>query len=459
MAGLCAALTALEAGARVVTVEKGTRFGGTMRISSGLIWTFREMRQLREEVPGGDEALHQLVVEGLADGHDWLAGHGVELGPERDFMWYGRGRPSDPPQMTQALVERVAALGGELRLGTAMGSLVESGGEVGGIVLDGPDGRSEFEAGAVVLATGGFQGNAELLARYVTPHAGRLYLRANPWSTGDGLLAATAAGAATTPNLHEFYGHALAAPPLAFSQAEFQDMGQRYGPVAVALNLDGERFTDESAGTGEEHLNQQIALQRDAAAVYIVDATRIDESYYGSPTARSRIERLRARGGTLAESATLEELCDAMAGWGVAPDAALGTLHRYNEAVKQGTAERLSPPRLRSRFPVEVPPFYAVPVRPGITFTAGGLQVDTSMRVLRRSSSVSTLPLLSTEPSELTTGSIAGLYSAGCDAGGFSAHGYMGGLSTALVTGPIAGREAAGSVHARSHEGTGGRDT
>jgi hypothetical protein len=61
------------------------------------------------------------------------------------------------------------------------------------------------------------------------------------------------------------------------------------------------------------------------------------------------------------------------------------------------------------------------------------------MRVLRRSASVSTLPLLFAPVSELTTSPLPGLYAAGCDVGSFSAENYMGGLSTALVTGRIAG--------------------
>jgi succinate dehydrogenase/fumarate reductase flavoprotein subunit len=71
------------------------------------------------------------------------------------------------------------------------------------------------------------------------------------------------------------------------------------------------------------------------------------------------------------------------------------------------------------------------------------LQADTSMRVLRRSATVSTLPLVTADVSELTMGPIPGLFVAGRDAGGISTTGYMGGLATALVTGRIAGEAAA----------------
>lgn len=443
MAGLCAAITALEAGASVIVLEKGNRVGGTMRLSSGLIWTFRDKEQLRVDVPGGDPALQDLVVDGLAKGHDWLAEREVELSEERDFMWYGRGRLSSPPQMTVALTERVAQLGGDLRLETPLIELREAGGRVTGVHAGGPRGGDEIAARAVVLASGGFQGNTELLQRYITPWADRLYLRANPWSTGDGLLAATEIGGAATSNLAEFYGHTIAAPPTRFNQSEFQEVGQRYGPVAVALNLEGRRFTDESAGTGEEHLNHAVASQREATAAFIVDAKSAEASYYGGPIARVRIEQLGDRDGPVVESESLEGLAAAMAPWGVAAGTALATLREYNAATDAGTTEQLDPPRRTNVYPLTTPPFHAVLVRPGITFTCGGIQVDTLMRVLRRQTSATTLPLVSAEPSELTHTVIDGLYAVGCDAGGFSAHGYMGGLSAALVTGRIAGSAAA----------------
>jgi succinate dehydrogenase/fumarate reductase flavoprotein subunit len=443
MAGLCAAITALEAGARVTVVEKGNRAGGTMRLSSGLIWTFREKEQLRIDVPGGDAALQDLVVDGLWEGLDWLEARDVELSDQRELMWYGSGRLSSPPQMTATLVERLVQLGGDLRLETPLIGLRETGGRVTGVRVAGPNGDGEIDADVVVLASGGFQGNTELLQRYATPHADRLYLRANPWSTGDGLLAATAIGGAATANLGEFYGHTLAAPPTRFNQTEFQEVGQRYGPVAVALNLDGRRFTDESAGTGEEHLNHAVASQREATAAYVVDAESAEASYYGSPIASVRIEQLVGRDGPVARSESLEGLSEAMAAWGIVAGSALATLTEYDAAIAAGTAERLDPPRRANHYRLATPPFHAVLVRPGITFTCGGLQVDTGMRVLRRQASVTTLPLVSAEPSELTHSAIEGLYAIGCDAGGFSAHGYMGGLSTALVTGRIAGGAAA----------------
>jgi succinate dehydrogenase/fumarate reductase flavoprotein subunit len=447
MAGMCASLSALDDHARVITVEKGSRSGGSMRLSGGLIWTFISKAVLRKMIPDGNTALQDMVVDDLWEGLSWLEGHGVSLEAERDFKSYGRGRGASPPDLAWLFESRLQALGGELELETPMETLLYEDGAVRGVRVSSPGGAVDIEAGAVVLASGGFQGNPELLVRYVTPYADKVYLRANPWSTGDGFLAATGIGAAVAPAMSAFYGHALPAPPAGFGPKELRDMTQRQGHVSVAINLDGRRFADESGGTGEEHLAQAMALQRDATAVYITDA-EIAELPLRQGLARTFIERLRNRGGPVIERQTLEELCDALESWGVAGDRALLTLREFNQALAGGHPDQLNPPRQGNRFPIVKPPFNAVLVRPGVTFTHGGLEVDTDLRVLRRSSSSSTLPLAVAEHSEVKFNPIPGLYAAGCDAGNVSHAGYMGGLATALTTGRRAGRGAAACARA-----------
>ena len=442
MAGLCASLAALEDHVQVITLEKGSRAGGSMMRSGGRIWTFISKSVLREKIPDGNIALQDMVLDGHWEGLAWLEGHGASLEAEQPFKDYGRGRAANPPDLTWTLESRLQALGGALELNTPMDALLYEGGVVRGVRVSSPGGTVDIEAGAVVLATGGFQGNPELLARYVTPHVDKVYLRANPWSTGDGFLAATGIGAAVTPAMPAFYGHALPAPPVSFGPKELRDMTQRHGHVSVAINLDGRRFTDESGGTGEEHVTQAMALQRDATAVYIIDAEVAETpSRHGPP--RIIIEQLRSRGGSVIELQTLQELCEALDSWGVAGARALLTLREYNRALAVGRPDHLDPPRRGNRFPLAKPPFTAVLVRPGITFTHGGLEVDTELRVLRRSSSSSTLPLAITEHSEVKFSPIPNLYAAGTDVGNVSNAGYMGGLATALVTGRRAGRGAA----------------
>ncbi len=444
MAGLCAAIAALEQGAQVLVLEKGTRFGGSMALSNGIVWTFAREADVRAHVPDGDPALQDFLVANLTDSLRWLQGQGVELQPDQIWLGYGRGQEASPPQMTAALVDRVKALGGAMLCETAVQSLLTRDGAVSGALAFDAQGAVEVHARSVILATGGFQGNAELLARHVTPYADFMYLRANPWSTGDGLLAALDVGAATTPWLDTFYGHAMTAPPARFNALQFQDMSHKYGPLAVALNLEGRRFADESAGTGEETLNTHIARQPQATAAYVFDAATADRVYDGGPLARVVIDRARQAGGPVAQSDTLEGLAHEMQAWGFPPTQVVATLTSYNAALTSGNGKQLQPARRGNPFRVVRPPFTAALVRAAITFTCGGVRTDLDMRVLRRAASVSMLPLLKADRDELQTGVIANLYAAGCDVGGFSTRSYMGGLAQALVTGRVAGAAAAG---------------
>ncbi|MFH1605336.1 MAG: FAD-dependent oxidoreductase [Pseudomonadota bacterium] len=443
MAGLCAAISASEKGANVLVLEKGTRFGGSMWLSNGLIWTFADQALVRKHIPDGDAALQDFLVDGLPDALVWLASQGVALEPEQPFLEFGRGRRSNPAQMTPVLVDRVKALGCRILLCTGMQALRTTDGAVTGALAFDADGAIEVQADSVILATGGFQGNAELVTRYITPYADRMYLRSNPWSTGDGFIAAVDIGAAVTPLLNTLYGHALNAPPARFNAFEFQDMSHKYGQIAVALNLEGRRFADESAGTGEELLNSCIANQPLATAVYIVDAAIADMPTENNPPPRVVIARARKAGAPVVDADSLEDLAEKMRAWGLPPVEVLNSLHGYNSAVRSGGGDRVHPARRKNAFPIEKPPFTAVLVRASITYTCGGLRADLDMRVLRRASSISMLPMVSADLSELQTAAIPNLYVAGCDLGGISNRGYMGGLSHALVTGRAAGTAAA----------------
>src|SRR5690348_14957227 len=92
MSGLCAALAAAGQGAQVLVLEKGTRFGGSMFLSNGIVWSFETTQAVRERLPEGDPALQDLVVGELPDGLDWLVGHGVQLQPLERYFGYGHGR-------------------------------------------------------------------------------------------------------------------------------------------------------------------------------------------------------------------------------------------------------------------------------------------------------------------------------------------------------------------------------
>jgi len=250
MAGLVAAARARELGASVTVYEKGSRAGGSMLLSSGFAWRHRELETFRRECPGGDPELQRVLFEQLDDALDWLESLGVPV-LERDT---GNPLTSGRRFDTRGLVD---ALAGEVRLGEPLVEL--------------PDGVP------LVLATGGFQGDGELVRRYVTPEA--LLLRANPWSAGDGLRLGLAAGASLSSGMDEFYGRNMPAPPARISPDDFVPLAQLYARHATVENELGERF--ETRAWSEIDVVQWTARQPGARAFYTVEDSALSEPVRG----------------------------------------------------------------------------------------------------------------------------------------------------------------------------------
>jgi fumarate reductase flavoprotein subunit len=243
MAGLVAAARARELGASVVVLEKGDRPGGSFLLSSGFVWRYRDWDIFRAQCPGGDPKLQRVVYERLDDALAWLDALGAPV----------LGRETDNPLTTGVNLDPAGTVGvlaravGEIRLGEPLREL-----------------RGETP---VLLATGGFQGNRELVRRYVTPEAASLRLRANPWSTGDGLRLALDAGASLTKGLDEFYGRNLAAAPQVAPE-RFVDLAQLYARYARVVNARGEEFVTNH--WAELDVVQWTARQPGARAWYQV---------------------------------------------------------------------------------------------------------------------------------------------------------------------------------------------
>ncbi len=243
MAGLAAAARARELGADVRVLEKGDRPGGSMYLSSCVVWRYRDFERFREECAGGDPELQRVVWEGLDDALAWLEGLGAPVVTRETGNSLTSGIRFDPEGLTEALARRA----GGVRLGQPLTEL--------------PDGVP------VVLATGGFQGSADLVREHITPEAGSLVLRANPWSTGDGLRLARAAGAAESVGLAEFYGRNLAAARR-IAPEDFVPLAQVYARHARVENLDGEVY--EARTWSEIDVVQWTARQPGARARYVV---------------------------------------------------------------------------------------------------------------------------------------------------------------------------------------------
>src|SRR3954471_9307748 len=103
MAGLCAAARARELGASPVVLEKGTRAGGSMLLSSGMIWRYRSFEEFRAQCPAGDERLQRLVFDGLDEGLEWLESLGAPVATRETGNPLTTGVRFVPPALAETL--------------------------------------------------------------------------------------------------------------------------------------------------------------------------------------------------------------------------------------------------------------------------------------------------------------------------------------------------------------------
>jgi FAD binding domain len=251
MAGLVAAARARELGAAPLVHEKGDRAGGSMLLSSGVVWRHRTLDDFRAECPGGEPELQTRIVDGLDDALDWLESLGVESSARETGNPLTVGRRYDPRALTDTLV----GAAGDVRLGQPF-------------------------AEAQVLATGGF---AARMAR-----ERRLLLRAAPWSEGDGLRYAVGRGAAATDGMEEFYGRALPGP---VAESDFVSASQLYARHALVLD-------DQGRDLGEAAWHESDLVQRlpDGRAWYVLDVRALRQRVR-ERTVADLVEAARSAGG------------------------------------------------------------------------------------------------------------------------------------------------------------------
>jgi succinate dehydrogenase/fumarate reductase flavoprotein subunit len=356
MAGLVAAVRARQLGAEPVLYEKGDRLGGSMLLSSGVIWRHADWDDLRAECPGGDESLQRLIWERLDDGLDWLRRLGAPVVRAETGNPRTRGVRFDPAGLTATLAACVPEAG----------------------VVHSPAPLEERERDSpLILATGGFAASPRLLDRYLKP-GGRLRLRANPWSSGDGLVHGLACGAACSSGMAEFYGRNM--PATQWTAHEFVQLAQLYARHARIFDRDGvEFFAAGDVSWSETNVVQATARRPGASAYYLLTRPAL---------------------AAAAGARSVAELVEATAG-----------------------PARLAPRELPFDPPAGTE--LAVRVEASVTHTIGGLRTDARARVLGP-----------------TGDAIDGLYAAGVDAGGIATGGYQSGLAQALVLGLAAAESA-----------------
>jgi fumarate reductase flavoprotein subunit len=265
MAGLAAAAEARRLGATPVVLEKLNRPGGSMRLSSGVIWRHRDFSTFREECPEGDERLQRLVFERLDADIRWLESLGAPVLERDTGNPLTTGMRLDPEGLTEALVEAAGGASSGGRAGAA-----SSGGVRLGEAL-----REPPEGAPLILATGGFGASRELLAEYVTAEADSVFIRAAPGSTGDGLRIGLAAGGSTGPGLEQVYARAMPAPPARIGERDLVRLSQLYARHANVTNERGERY--EARTWSEIDVAQWQLRQPRARAWFTVPVEQLGE--------------------------------------------------------------------------------------------------------------------------------------------------------------------------------------
>src|SRR4029077_8437655 len=233
MAGLAAAAAATSAGARVTVVEKRGTSGGSAAMSAGIVWTAPAFETLRRVVPDGDAGLGKALIDGFWPAVDWIRSTGVSVSERWEGqMGFGSAVRVDVKGLLaawQRQVESAESAGGVVMLrSSARKLLTDTLGRVAGADVITPVGPREGRADAVLLATGGFQGDPELLATFVGAGADSLLVRSNPGSVGDGFRLGRDVGASASRQMSGFYGHLVPSPLAELREDQYLMLTQYY---------------------------------------------------------------------------------------------------------------------------------------------------------------------------------------------------------------------------------------
>jgi succinate dehydrogenase/fumarate reductase flavoprotein subunit len=425
MAGLSAAGWAAEHGARVIVVEKAPDIGGSAFLSGGVLWTATSPGRM-QLYAGGDEALARVLWDTYPDALAWLRRREIDISPAMPVL-HGRGYQIDIVAHLRGCASLVEQAGGHVVLETDTESLVlDDDGAVIGARTSHRDGAIEVRARHTLLATGGYQGSPELRERYIHHHARDMRLRANPVSIGRGLeLGRSADGEVPATNPY-FYGHLVSESREWGHERHFTGLSQYHSDQSLLINEQGLRFCDETVG---DHTNTyQTLIQSNARALCFWDArvhaAHATRAVVSTAVPMDKMTVARENGGKGIVAASLDEIGRFADAEGFDGVVTVATIAAFNRMAHSGW-EELVPSRADVCVPLDQAPFYALVVHPAITFTFGGLSIDTGGHVLRADGS-----------------RIPGLLAAGSDAGGAFGAGYAGGLALAMTFGITAARSA-----------------
>jgi fumarate reductase flavoprotein subunit len=460
-AGLAAAVTAAEGGATVIALEKMPIAGGSSNLAEGM-FAAESVLQKKEFIDvTKDEAfkrhmantqwqanapLIRKIIDKSPTTIDWLMGMGVEfkpaaLYPGGGMTWHLIKPDYDGAPVVKALLERGKKLGVQVLFETPGKKLIlDDKKRVRGVIAQDSKGNTiRINAKAVVLATGGFANNAEMVRKYTGYGPDDLISLVPLNKTGDGISMAMEAGAAVEGMRGMMVWSGLVGPGVKPFGHLFAVTVQPY----LQVNQNGERFCDEAIVYLFPEAGNIILKQKKKVAYVIIDeATKkhliedgVDNGMGMVVAVSTKLtdfekelqDALKANNPGVIVADSIEELAGKMGKIGVDPTRLKKTIAEYNGYCDKGHDDGFAknPRYLR---PVKQAHFYALKINPLLLITLGGVKTTASTEALDTNDEV-----------------IPGLYAVGNDVGGlhpqdvYDAETTGGTFGCAVNSGRIAG--------------------
>jgi len=466
--GMAAAVSAAEYGAKVAVLEKGATTGGTGNMGMGMFAVESRIQKENDIKFSRGDAFRVLMtynhwkadarlakkyIDKSADTLDWLEKMGVKFaGLEKvDEGAYptchgianpeGKVVPQSSATMIKCLTERAKNLGVNIQLKTTAQKILKGQGGITGVLASNfNDEELRVNCRAVIIGTGGFGDNPELVKKYTGFNWGQDMLSFRiPGCVGEGMRMALEAGAGASPTImHMIY---VGADTLGETKQEAELTIASRQPNLV-VNLQGERIFNEEMMENNTFTGNAISLQKDRTVFNIIDENTLQyyenkglDTFYPVlvlptiPGLGAAIKRVADTGKKIVFVAdSLEELA---AKTGINLKSLLKTVIEYNQACEQrydAVFEKSPKYLLRS---ITKPRFYAFRLLPGGYGTLGGIKVNHNLEALTKNYDV-----------------IPGLYAVGSDANNLYGESYCfilpgQSMGFAVNSGRMAGENAA----------------
>lgn len=443
-AALCAAMTAREAGAAVLLLECAPRDfrGGNSRHTRNLRYVhehanghltgpYREEEFLDDlwQITEGqtNPALARFMIRESKGIGRWMEQHGCHFQPamrgtlhlaRTNAFFLGGGKA-----LMNAYYATAQKLGIKILYDAEVRDLEICARDLicAKYVSDGV--AQALYARSVVIASGGFQANIEWLKKYWQTAADNFIIRGTPYDKGRMLRVLLDHGAKPVGDPRQCHAVAIDGRAPKFDGGIVTRLDSI--PFGIVVNTHAERFYDEGDDFWPKRYavwGRLVAQQPDQIAYSIIDAKSL---HLFMPSVFAPIEA-----GSIGKLAVKLELD---------PSVLEKMVHRFNQSIRRGTfdpavfddcrTEGLQPPKSHWARPLDTPPFYGYPLRPGITFTYHGVTVNEKAQVIMQNDKPASNIFAA---GEIMSGNILG-------------KGYMAGLGMTIGTvfGRIAGREAA----------------